>query len=272
MRIALLQMTGGIDPAANADTIAAAAAQAAQGGAAMLFTPEMSNLIDRDRARAAPRVVAADADPVLAEARRAARYHRIWIHLGSLAIRRADGRFANRAFVIDAEGAVRATYDKLHLFDVAVGEERWRESAVYAPGEGACVIDTPVGAIGLSICYDVRFPALYQALAAAGADLLAVPAAFTRPTGEAHWHLLLRARAVENACFVVAAAQTGEHPDGRATYGRSLVVDPWGQVLLDIGEARGVGFAEIDREGLSAARARIPVLDHRRAIPPVERT
>jgi deaminated glutathione amidase len=270
MIAALLQMTGGIDPPGNAAIVADAIRDAAAGGAAMLFTPEMTNLIDRDRPRAASQVVEPAADPVLGAARSAARAHGIWVHLGSIAVRRPDGAFANRAFVIDAEGAVRATYDKLHLFDVEVGGDRWRESAVYAPGGTAVVVaDSPLGELGLSVCYDLRFPALYQALSGAGASVLAVPAAFTVPTGAAHWHLLLRARAVENACFVVAAAQTGTHADGRSTYGHSLVVDPWGDVLLDMGEAPGVAVVEFDLQRVADVRARIPALAHRRSIGPV---
>jgi deaminated glutathione amidase len=264
-------MTGGIDPAANADTITAAIGEAASGGASMIFTPEMSNLIDRDRSRAGARIVPEDEDTVLAAVRAAARFHGIWVQLGSIAVRRPDGRFANRTIVVDAAGEIRARYDKLHLFDAAIGNEQWRESAVYAPGDAAVVVDTPAGKTGLSVCYDLRFPALYQALSGAGADLLSIPAAFTRPTGAAHWHLLLRARAIENACFVVAAAQVGEHEDGRATFGHSLVVDPWGDVLLDMGSAAGIGYVEIERERLAEARRRVPVLDHRRTIPAVTR-
>jgi deaminated glutathione amidase len=187
-----------------------------------------------------------------------------------LAGEREDGRLVNRSFVIDDSGTIRARYDKLHLFDVdlATGES-WRESARYAPGDSAIVVDTPVAALGLSVCYDLRFPALYSSLSDAGAQLLAVPAAFTVPTGEAHWHTLLRARAIENAAYVVAAAQTGTHPDGRTTFGHSLVVDPWGKTLLDMGEGQGVGFAEINLEAVQKARKQIPVLDHRRAIPHV---
>lgn len=271
MKFALLQMTAGIDPAANAKAIVDAVAEAKAGGASMLFTPEMSNLIDRDRERAAASIVGEAAEPVLAAVQAAAKAHGLWVSLGSLAVRQADGRFANRTFVIDAGGEVRARYDKLHLFDVNVGiGDRWRESAVYAPGQRAVLAETPIGLMGLSICYDLRFAALYHALSAAGAQILSVPAAFTRPTGEAHWHLLLRARAVETGCFVIAAAQTGEHEDGRTTYGHSLVVDPWGEVLLDMGEAPGVGFAEIEPERVAEVRARIPVLDHARPIPAVE--
>ena len=272
MMIAVAQLTSGIDPAANATTIVAAIAEAAAAGAAMLFTPEMSGLVDRDRARAAAMLRAEDGDVVLAAVRAAAAEHGIWVHLGSLAVLGGDGRLANRAFVIDGTGQVRARYDKLHLFDVDLPTgESWRESAAYAPGEGAVVVETPAGALGLSICYDLRFADLYRALSDAGATILAVPAAFTQPTGAAHWHVLLRARAIEAGAYVVAAAQTGRHEDGRATYGHSLVIDPWGEVLLDMGEARGVGYAEIDPERVADVRARVPVLAHRRPIPAVAR-
>jgi deaminated glutathione amidase len=272
MRAALLQMTAGIDPAANARVLADAVAQAAGRGAAMLFTPEMSGLLDRDRERAARHIVAEEDDPVLAAVQAAAAAHGVWVQLGSLALRRPDGRYANRSFVIDGAGAVRARYDKLHLFDVDLPTgERWRESAAYAPGEGAAAVQTPLGVIGLSVCYDLRFPALYQALSGAGATVLSVPAAFTRPTGQAHWELLLRARAVENACFVVAAAQAGSHEDGRATYGHSLAVDPWGEVLLNMDEAPGVAVVELDPARVADVRARLPVLAHRRTTPEVGR-
>lgn len=272
MKIALLQMTGGIDPAANAATIVQAVADAKAGGAAMLFTPEVSGLVDRDRARAAANIYAEADDPVLCAVRAAAAEHGLWVHLGSLLIRREDGKLANRGFVIDETGAIRARYDKLHLFDVDLPTgESWRESASYTAGEGAVVIDTPAGALGLSICYDLRFPDLYRALTDAGAEIVAVPAAFTRPTGVAHWHVLLRARAIEGAAYVVAAAQTGVHADGRATYGHSLVVDPWGDVLVDMGEATGLEFADIDPARQADVRARIPALEHRRSIPRVER-
>lgn len=235
----------------------------------MLFTPEMSGLIDRDRARAARSIVSEDDDRVLLAVREAAAAARIWVHLGSLAVRRADGRLANRGFVIDEAGVVRARYEKLHLFDVDLPTgERWRESESYAAGEETVAVETPVGCVGLSICYDLRFPDLYRTLTDAGATVLSVPAAFTRPTGAAHWHVLLRARAIEAGCFVVAAAQTGRHEDGRETFGHSLVVDPWGEVLLDMREAPGMGFAELDPSTVAAVRSRIPVLQHRRPIPP----
>jgi len=271
MKVALLQMTTGIDPVTNARTLTTAIADAARGGAAMLFTPEMSGLLDSNRARAADNLYPEGNDPVLASVRQAAAEQGIWVHLGSLAVRGDDGKLANRAYVIDAQGAIRARYDKLHLFDVDLPTgESWRESASYTPGGGAVVVGTPIGQLGLAICYDMRFPDLFRALSNAGATVLAVPAAFTRPTGAAHWHILLRARAIEAAAFVVAAAQTGVHEDGRATYGHSLVIDPWGEVLLDMGEEAGLGFAEIDPARVADVRARIPVLAHRRAIPEVE--
>lgn len=270
MRLAVLQMNSGIDPAANAAAMAGAIAEAKAGGAAMLFTPEMSGLLDRDRKRAAAHLTIEAEDPVLARVREAAAAHGVWVHIGSLALRSdADPeRLVNRAFVIDDAGEIRARYDKMHLFDVDLDTgESWRESAVYDAGAGPVTVETPLGRLGLSICYDMRFPDLYRALSNAGATVLAVPAAFTVPTGKAHWHVLLRARAIESAAFVVAAAQCGEHEDGRATFGHSLVIDPWGEVLLDMEDRIGVGFADIDPDRLAEVRRRIPVLDHRRAIP-----
>ncbi len=267
-RAALLQMTSGIDPAANAATLVEGVAQAKAGGAAMLFSPEMSGLVDgnRDRARAQYRPEGEDA--VLAAVRDAAAKHGLWVHLGSLAVLREDGKLANRAFVIDDKGAIRARYDKMHLFDVDLPTgESWRESNSYTAGAGPVVVDTPLGKLGLAICYDLRFPDLFRTMSDAGATILAVPAAFTRPTGAAHWHVLLRARAIESAAFVLAAAQTGEHEDGRATYGHSLAIDPWGDVLLDMGAPAGLGFAELDTARLDEVRSRVPVLRHRRAIP-----
>ena len=270
MKIALVQTTSGIDPVANAQTLVTAVAEAATHGAVMLFTPEMSGLLDRDRTRAAAVLRGEDEDVVLAAVRAAAAEHRIWVQLGSLAVRAAGGKLANRGFVIDDRGDIRAHYDKLHLFDVDLPSgESWRESSAYAPGESAVVVQTPVGATGLSICYDLRFADLYRALSNAGATVLTIPAAFTQPTGAAHWHVLMRARAIEASAYVVAAAQTGEHADGRKTYGHSLVVDPWGEILLDMGEAAGIGYAEIDPARVADVRARVPVIAHRRAIPAV---
>ncbi len=268
-RVAVLQMTSGIDPAANAATLVSAIDEAARGGAAMLFTPEMSSLIDRDRARAAPNIVAEADDRVLAAVREAATRAGIWVALGSLAVKREDGRWANRAFVIDAAGEIAARYDKIHMFDVDLASgESWRESSAYAPGDKVVTVETPVGRLGLTICYDIRFPALFEALGRAQCDIIAIPAAFTVPTGKAHWHLLQRARAIEASAYVVAAAQVGKHQDGRSTYGHSLVVDPWGDVALDMGgEAAGLAFAEIDPARIVEIRQQLPSLANRREIP-----
>ena len=268
-RIALFQSTTGIHPEENARALVEAVGEAASGGAEMLFTPEMSGLLDRDSGRAAKSLRRQEKDEVLAAACEAAASHRIWLHLGSLAVLVDDGKVANRSFVIDREGNIRATYDKLHLFDVDLPTgESWRESNVYSAGSGVVLVNgTPVGKIGLTICYDLRFPGLFARLAESDADVIAVPAAFTVPTGKAHWHVLLRARAIEAGLFVVAAAQVGRHEDGRQTFGHSLVIDPWGEILLDMGEQAGVGFADIDLKRISDVRSRIPALNHRRAIP-----
>ncbi len=269
MRIAVHQARTGIDPAANALRLVEVIDQAADGGAVMLFTPEMSNLLDKDRDRGRPKLRDEAGDPVLAAVRDAAARRGIWVQLGSIALagEREDGRLVNRAFLIDDGGAILARYDKMHLFDVDLPNgESWRESASYAPGDAPIVAETPVGAVGLSICYDLRFPDLYRMLTGAGAKVVAVPAAFTVPTGAAHWHVLLRARAIEAGVFVVAAAQSGRHEDGRETYGHSLVIDPWGELLLDMEDAEGVGFAELDLGRVDEVRARLPAIRHRRSI------
>lgn len=269
-RIALLQMTTGIAPAENARTIVGAIGAAAMSGASMLFTPEMSGLLDRDRERGRAHILPEADNPVLARVREAAVDAGLWVMIGSLAVAREDGRWANRAFVIDASGTIVARYDKMHMFDVDLASgESWRESSAYAPGESPGVVEnTPVGRLGLAICYDMRFPALFEALGNQRCDVIAIPAAFTVPTGQAHWHLLLRARAVEASAFVVAAAQVGSHQDGRMTYGHSLVVDPWGDVLLDMGGSEaGLAFAELDPARIAEVRAQLPSLANRRAIP-----
>ena len=235
----------------------------------MLFTPEMSGLLDRNGERARAQLAEEGADRVLARCRDAARDNGIWVHLGSLAVLDTGGKVANRAFVIDPAGEIRARYDKMHLFDVDLPTgESWRESATYSAGQNAVVVDgTPLGKLGLTICYDVRFPSLFARLAEAGAEAIAVPAAFTVPTGEAHWHVLLRARAIEAGLFVIAAAQVGAHADGRRTYGHSLVVDPWGEVVLDMGGGgAGLGFAEIDASRTAEIRRQLPSLANRRPI------
>ena len=270
MRAALFQMTSGIDPAANAAAIVEMIARAKGEGADMLFTPEMAGYLDRDRARAAATLRCQAEDGVLAAVRDAAAREGLWVHIGSLPLKdeRADARWANRSFLIEDTGAIRATYDKIHLFDVdlATGES-WRESSVYGPGEQVVAADTPWGRLGFSICYDMRFPDLYRALTNAGATILLAPAAFTVPTGQAHWHVLLRARAIEAGCFMIATAQVGDHADGRTTYGHSLVIDPWGDVLLDMGETAGLALVDLDLSRIEAVRGRVPAIANRRPIP-----
>lgn len=269
-RIAILQMTTGIDPAANARVITAAIVEAAARGAAMLFTPEMCGLLDRNRQRAAGHIVAEAEDPVLAAAREAAAAAGLWVHLGSLAIRREDGRWVNRCLVIDDSGAIAARYDKIHMFDVDLASgESWRELNAYEAGDAVVTVETPLGRLGLTICYDIRFPALFEALGRRACDMIAIPAAFTVPTGRDHWHLLQRARAVEACAFVIAPAQVGRHQDGRETYGHSLAIDPWGKVLLDMGGPddggqAGLGFVDLDPGRIAEVRAQLPSLANRR--------
>ncbi len=263
LKLGIVQTTTGIDPAVEAVTLPAAIASLATQGAELIFTPEMSGLLDKDRKRAVQSIRPEAEDPVLAAVRTAAAAHKVWVELGSLALKVDGDLSANRSFLIDDSGTIRARYDKIHLFDVQLpGGEHYRESAAYRPGEAAVTAATPWGTLGLTICYDVRFPHLHAALAKAGAVMLAVPAAFTRPTGQAHWHTLLRARAIETGCFVIAAAQTGLHSDGRATFGHSLVIGPWGDVLLDMGEEPGTAILEIDLEEVAAARGKVPTLSH----------
>jgi predicted amidohydrolase len=269
-RIALLQMCSGIEPEANFAAIRDAAHAAQGGGAAMLFTPEMAMLIDRDRHRAAPHLLAQNASPYVGAFARLAEETGVTLAIGSMAVAAEEGgKSANRAMLFRPGHAAPVTYDKIHMFDVDLASgESWRESNAYQPGrEIVTVDDTPVGRLGFAICYDMRFPALFGALGDRRCDAIAVPAAFTRPTGAAHWHVLLRARAIEAQAFVIAAAQVGQHEDGRETYGHSLVVDPWGEVLLDMGgEAPGLGFCDIDPGRIAAVRAQVPALANRRQI------
>jgi predicted amidohydrolase len=273
-RAALIQMTSGIDPAANLDTIDRAMGEAAEGGAVMAFLPEMSLLLDRDRARAAPHIVREADSPWPAALQELALKHGLWLHSGSMPLLADDGaRRANRTHVIAADGSIRARYDKIHMFDVTLPSgENWTESSSYAGGDALAVVDTPLGKLGLSICYDLRFPELYRALVDHGATLFAIPAAFTVSTGEAHWHVLMRARAIETGCHVLAAAQSGTHDDGRETYGHSLAVDPWGIVLADAGAAAHVGdkgyslaFAPVAGATSERARQAIPLARSRAA-------
>ena len=263
-------MTSGIEPYANFDTIRDAADAAAREGATMLFTPEMSMLLDRDRKRAAANIPAEGSNHFAAMLGNLAEERGLTICLGSMAVAKPDGKLANRSMVFSPSGEAPVTYDKIHMFDVDLANgETWRESNAYAPGERVVTVDhTLLGRLGLSICYDIRFPALYEALGQARCDAIAIPAAFTVPTGKAHWHLLQRARAVEASAWVIAAAQAGRHADGRETYGHSLVVDPWGEVVLDLGpDGPALGFAIIDPARTAAVRAQLPGLHNRRAIP-----
>jgi len=264
-------MTSGVDPAANAEVIVDAIAKAKRGGAQMLFTPEMAGMLDRDRKRAAEKISFQDQDHVLSAVQSAARENGICVALGSLPLQQGnDDRWVNRSFVIDASGDLAGHYDKMHMFDVALSTgETWRESTAYAPGDKVVTVeDTPLGKLGLAVCYDMRFPALFEALGRAQVDAISIPAAFTVPTGRDHWHVLLRARAIEASAFVIAAAQVGTHEDGRETYGHSLVIDPWGKILLDMGgENAGLGFCDLDLDEIETVREQLPSLANRRSMP-----
>jgi len=269
MRIALHQMTSSIDPMRNASDMADAIARAAENGSAMYFAPEMSILLDRDRARARKYMADELHNAALQSLIAAAARHRIWVHIGSMPILDEGAeKLANRSIIISPDGVIAARYDKMHLFDVDLASgETWRESSAYIGGEHPVVVQTPLGLMGLAICYDMRFPDLFSAYAKSGVDILALPSAFTVPTGEAHWHILLRARAIESAAFVIAAAQCGMHEDGRQTYGHSLVIDPWGTILLDMGSAAGLAWVDLDLDSMMRVRKQIPVRANRRVIP-----
>ncbi|THD76884.1 carbon-nitrogen hydrolase family protein [Thalassobius vesicularis] len=271
MRAALLQLTVSDDPVANLAETLAMVRQSAAGGAGFVLTPEVTNCISTSRAHQEAVLHLQDDDPTLAALQAEARVLGIWLLIGSLALKTgdADGRFANRSFLISPEGQIAAWYDKIHMFDVQVSEtESYRESAGYRPGGHASIVDAGFAKIGLSICYDVRFPYLYRALAQAGAQILTVPAAFSPVTGAAHWEVLLRARAIETGCFVLAPAQTGTHTaqtgKPRKTYGHSLAIAPWGEVLADAGTEPGVTFVDLDMSAVQEARARVPALTHDR--------
>lgn len=271
---ACIQFTAGPDPEANLRTVAGLVRQARDAGAEFVATPEVSNFIESGKRRRDKARHEAD-DPFLAGMRELAREAGLWLLLGSLVIDPAgeaeagDGRLANRSFLIDAAGAIVARYDKIHMFDIDLpGGESYRESSAYRPGGRTVVAETPWGRLGMSVCYDVRFPHLYRRLAQAGADFLAVPSVFTVPTGTAHWHVLLRARAIENGCFVLAPAAWGEHAGGRRSYGHSLIVDPWGKVLADGGDGVGIVTAAIDPARIAEARGMVPSLKHDRDFAP----
>jgi deaminated glutathione amidase len=270
-KVGLVQMRSGLSPAANLTAARGLIEQAVEAGAEYVLTPEMTNIMEVKRERLFAAITDEEQDPTLAALREAAREHAIYLHIGSLAIKVSPDKAANRSFVIDRRGEIIARYDKIHMFDVDLaGGESYRESNNFRPGELAVVADLPWGRLGLTVCYDLRFPALYRALAEAGATLLSIPAAFTKQTGEAHWHVLMRARAIENGCFVFAAAQGGTHENGRATFGHSLVVDPWGQIVVEAGDEPAIVVAEVDLAAVAAARSRIPSLLHGRRFEVIE--
>ena len=270
---ACVQFTAGPDPEANLKTVTGLVRQARDAGAGFIATPEVSNFIESGKRRRDKARREAD-DLFLAGMRDLARETGAWILVGSMVIdpgESGEERLANRSFLVDAAGGIVARYDKIHMFDIDLpGGESYRESNAYRPGGGTVVAETPWGKLGMTVCYDVRFPHLYRSLAHAGAEFLSVPSVFTVPTGTAHWHVLLRARAIENACFVFAPAAWGEHAGGRRSYGHSLIVDPWGRVLADGGEGVGIVTAEIDPAEIAKARGMVPSLTHDRNFTPPE--
>ena len=271
MRGAILQLTSTDEPEGNLATVTKMLAEAAEQGTQIAFTPEVTNCVSLSRTHQKEVLCRPEEDPTLGGLQEAARDAGLWLLIGSLAVktRDADGRFANRSYLVDPGGKIVAQYDKIHMFDVDIdATESFRESSGYRPGTRAVTAETPFGRLGLTVCYDMRFPLLYQALARAGATILTVPAAFSPVTGAAHWHSLLRARAIETGCFVIAPAQTGTHParrgKTRSTYGHSLVVSPWGEVLLDAGTEPGLYMFDLDLESVEDVRRRVPSLQNAR--------
>lgn len=264
---ACIQLRSGMDPNANCQTAEELIRAAAKQGARYIQTPEMSNVLVRSREDLLERIFDAGADPFLSMARSVASDEGVFLHLGSLAVLNQTGKVANRAFMIGPNGSILATYDKIHMFDVDLPNgESWRESATYEPGRQTVITDLPFARFGMAICYDIRFPAIFRTQARNGAEVLTGPAAFTKQTGEAHWHVLQRARAIENGAYVISAAQGGLHEDGRETYGHSLIVDPWGGILAERDDDEpGYILAEIETETVSKARGRIPAIANERA-------
>jgi len=270
-RVGLVQMRSGRAPQANVDAAAKLIGEAKDAGADYVLTPEMTNVMEAGRQKLLAAIVAEENDAGLTMFRELARRHALYLHIGSLAIKVTPDKAVNRSLLIDPRGEIVARYDKIHMFDVDLANgESYRESNNFRPGELAVLHDLPWGRLGLTVCYDLRFPALYRALAEAGASFLAIPSAFTQQTGEAHWHVLNRARAIENGSFVFAAAQGGKHENGRETFGHSLVVNPWGRVIAESGTEPGVVLADIDPAEVAAARARIPSLQHGRRFEVIE--
>jgi deaminated glutathione amidase len=268
MRVAAIQMRSGLTPQGNIPVLEALVREAAAQGATYIQTPEMTGAMQRDKLVFTKNLRLQKDDLIIAAASKLAQELGVTLHIGSTAILRGDGKIANRAFVFGPDGSLSATYDKIHMFDVDLPNgESWRESATYTPGDQAVMVDVGDARLGLAICYDLRFAELFQTYATYGAHILTLPAAFTQQTGEAHWHILLRARAIETGSFVVAAAQGGTHADGRQTYGHSLIIDPWGKILAEkTGHEPGVIVADLDLAQVAATRARIPNLKNRSAI------
>jgi predicted amidohydrolase len=264
-RVACLQMQTGNDLEANLDTVRTMARTAAKNGARFVLTPEYALMMDGSGRIMRERALEADGTPALPNLQALAKELSVWILVGSLTLKTGADRIANRSYLLAADGGVVASYDKIHMFDVTLPDGKViRESSAYCPGERATIADTPWGRIGLTVCYDLRFPHLYRALAKAGARYLTIPSSFQRATGKVHWHTLIKARAIENACFVFAPAMCGEHPGNRTSYGHSLIVDPWGDVLADGGDQPGVVYADIDPARVDRVRSMLPCLEHDR--------
>jgi predicted amidohydrolase len=271
VRIACIQTNSGNDFAANLDVLTAMTREAAAGGAKFVFSPEYVLMMDGSGRTMREKALKEDGEPALSALTALSRELGIWQLVGSLTLMSGDGRMFNRSLLISAEGRVAATYDKIHMFDATLPSGTViRESSAYRPGERAVVAGTPWGRLGMTVCYDLRFPQLYRTLAQRGAAMLAIPSSFQRETGKAHWHVLVRARAIEIASFVFAPAMCGDHPGKRSTYGHTLVIDPWGEVLADGGEAPGVVYADLDLAQVEKVRGMLPSLAHDRPFAPPE--
>ncbi len=265
IRIACLQVNSGSDYQTNLETVTVMAREAAGAGAQFILSPEYALMMDGSGKVMRERALTADGAPALGELQSLARELGVWFLAGSLTLRSDDERIVNRSFLISAAGQVVASYDKIHMFDVTLPDGRMiRESSTYKPGARAVVTDTPWGRLGMTVCYDLRFPGLFRTLAQAGAQMITVPSSFQRQTGKAHWHTLLRARAIENECFIIAPAMCGDHPGNRQTYGHTLVIDPWGEIIADGGEAPGIVYADIDVARVAKIRGMMPSLEHDR--------
>jgi predicted amidohydrolase len=262
-RVALLQMQTGNDLAANLEAVTAMTREAAANGARFVLTPEYALMMDGSGRTMRERALAQDGSPALPQLQALAKELSIWLLAGSLTLKTESERIANRSILISADGVIEASYDKIHMFDATLPDGKTiKESSAYCPGARAVTADTPWGTLGLTVCYDLRFPQLYRSLAKAGARFITIPSSFQRATGKDHWHPLIQARAIENACFIFAPAMCGEHPGNRSTYGHSLVVDPWGKILADGGEAPGIVYADVDPSRVDKVRGMLPCLQH----------